>query len=101
MATRLADPDSEPALGPCNHLYSSPATRAQETAVPIAAALGLAIETRDWLWELRNPESWEDQPIEQIQHVFEEVRARPREGWWAGVEGGELPADFHARVVGG
>jgi probable phosphoglycerate mutase len=101
MAARLADPETEPALGPCNHLYASPAMRAQETAVPIAAALGLPIETRDWLWELRNPEHWEDRPIEEIQRVFEEIRTRPREGWWAGIEGGELPADFHARVVGG
>ena len=101
MAARLADPELEPALGPCNHLYASPAARAQETAVPIGAALGLSIETRDWLWELRNPTDWEDRPIEEIQRVFDEVRIRPREGWWAGVEGGELPADFHARVVGG
>lgn len=101
MATRLADPSCEPATGPCDHVFSSPAVRAQETAVPIAAALGLPIETRDWLWELHNPDTWEDRPIEEIQQIFEEVRARPRDGWWAGVEGGELPADFHARVIGG
>jgi probable phosphoglycerate mutase len=101
MATRLADPTIEPALGPCNRLFSSPAIRAQETAVPIAAALGLPIDTREWLWELRNPDDWEDRPIEEIQQVFEEVRTRTRDGWWAGIEGGELPADFHVRVVGG
>ena len=53
--------------------------------MPIAAALGLPIDTRDWLWA---DQSWEDRPIEEIQQVFEEVRTRPLIGWWAGIEGG-------------
>src|ERR1700754_3376856 len=39
VATRLADPEVEPADGPVDVLLGSPARRAQETCAPIAAAL--------------------------------------------------------------
>ncbi|MCU1453624.1 MAG: Alpha-ribazole-5-phosphate phosphatase [Acidimicrobiales bacterium] len=101
LATRIADPDVEPALGPVDRLLVSPAVRAQETATPIADALDMKAETLDWLWELRNPPAWEGAPVEVIQEAFNEIKGRDRAGWWRGLHGGESPRDFHQRVTRG
>jgi broad specificity phosphatase PhoE len=99
--SRLADTEDLPGRGDVDRLYASPAVRAQETAAPIAAALGLPIETRDWLWELRNPDSWEGIPIEEITEAFVALGSRSREEWWEGHEGGESLRDFHVRITTG
>lgn len=101
VAARIADADAEPARGTIDRLVVSPAMRASETAAPIATETGLKAEHFEWLWELRNPPEWEGQPIEHIQAAYEDVRQRPRDGWWEGVAGGESPRDFHERVTGG
>lgn len=101
VAARLADHEDQPALGPVDRLFASPAVRAAETAEPISAALGLPIETRDWLWELRNPPDWEGSPIAEIDAAFQSVRARPLAEMWDGLPGGEPIRDFHERIVGG
>ena len=101
VAARLADTNAEPARGAVDRLVVSPAVRAMETAAPIAAALGVQGEELEWLWELRNPPEWEGQPVEKIQAAYEDVRNRPRDGWWDGVPGGESPRHFHERVTGG
>lgn len=101
VAARLADPGDEPAPGPVDRLFASPAVRAAETAAPIAEALVLPLETRDWLWELRNPESWEGSPIEDIEAAFEHIRGRSLAEMWEGFPGGEPIKDFHQRVIDG
>ena len=101
VAARLADTEDLPGRGDVDRLYVSPAVRAQETAAPIAAALGLAVETHDWLWELRNPDAWEGAPIEEIEQAFADLNVRAREAWWEGHPGGESLRDFHQRVTGG
>lgn len=101
MAGRLADPEDFPAYGPVDHLVVSPAVRAQQTAAPLREALEMAGDTLDWLWELRNPPAWEGDPIEDIEAIFAEVRARPLEQMWDGIAGGEPIRDFHARVIEG
>jgi broad specificity phosphatase PhoE len=101
IAARIADVGTEPALGPVDRLLVSPAVRAQETAAPVAEALGMAAETLEWLWELRNPPEWEGAPVEVVQKAFNEVRGRSRDGWWEGVPGGESVRAFHERVTGG
>jgi probable phosphoglycerate mutase len=101
IAGRIADSEAEPARGPVDRLLVSPAVRSQETAAPVADALGMKIETLDWLWELRNPPEWEGAPVEVIAEAFNEVRGRTREGWWEGVPGGESVRAFHERVTGG
>ncbi|WP_421121037.1 histidine phosphatase family protein [Aquihabitans daechungensis] len=100
-AARLADTEDLPGRGDVDRLYVSPAVRAQETAAPISEALRLPIETHEWLWELRNPDSWEGVPIEEIDQAFRSLNARSREEWWDGHEGGETLRDFHARVTTG
>lgn len=82
-----------------DRLLVSPLVRAQQTAEPIAAALGLEAETLDWLAELRNPE-W-DGTDHDVERIFAEARRRPAEAHWEGLEGGESFREFHDRVVGG
>lgn len=100
-ARRLADTEDDPGRGDVDHLYVSPAVRAQETAAPIAAALDLPIDTREWLWELRNPPEWEGSPIEAIEQAFAELQEKDRDDWWKGHPGGESLRDFRERVTTG
>jgi len=100
-AARLADTEDLPGRGDVDRLFVSPAVRAQETAAPIAEALRLPVETHEWLWELRNPESWEGVPIEEIDRAFATLNGRSRAEWWEGHEGGESLRDFHQRVTSG
>lgn len=100
-ATRIADPDAEPADGPIDHLLVSPARRAQETAAPIAERTGLAPVTHDWLLELQMPDAWDDSPIEVVQEAFTQQRDMRREQWWDGLPGAETMHDFHHRVCSG
>ncbi len=100
-AARLADTEDLPGRGDVDRLFVSPAVRAQETAAPIAEALRLPVETREWLWELRNPDSWEGAPIEEIEQAFAVLNGRTREEWWEGHEGGESLRAFHIRVTTG
>lgn len=100
-ASRIADPEDEPADGPVDHLLVSPARRAQETVAPIAAALGLEPVTHDWLLELQMPDEWDDSPIEVVQQAFARQRDLPRESWWEGLAGAEPLRAFHDRIVAG
>jgi len=100
-ASRLADTEDLPGRGDVDRLFASPAVRAQETAAPIAAALDLPVETHEWLWELRNPDSWEGAPIEEIEQAFLTLGSQSREAWWQGHEGGESLRAFHQRVTTG
>lgn len=81
-------------------LYVSPLRRAEETARPIASALGMEPVTEPWLAELGMPELAGASSAE-VARYFEEVRGRPVERWWDGMPGGEGFRDFHARVTVG
>lgn len=101
VAERLGDSEQLPGRGDVDRLLASPAVRAQETVAPIAASLGLEVETLEWLWELRNPPQWEGAPIEEVQAAFERIQGGDRATWWEGHEGGESLRAFHERVTGG
>lgn len=101
VADRLGDGEQLPGRGDVDRLFASPAIRAQETAAPIAATLGLEVETLPWLLELRNPPEWEGAPIEVVQAAFDRIQGLDRAGWWGGHKGGESLRDFHERVTGG
>lgn len=85
------------ALEPVHHVVSSPLRRAQETALPVAAAHGLTIETIDGLRE------WDADSDHYIP--MEELRESKNDQWQAMVEGrweeygGENPERFRARIV--
>lgn len=91
VAERLADQVFD-------HVLVSPVRRAQETADPILAALGVEGDVREWLAEIRNPE-WDGAPVEHIEKSFAEQRLRPFDELWDGLPGGETFHDFHDRVT--
>jgi len=80
-----------------DELYVSPLTRARQTAAPVLDVLGRTEEIEPWLEELRDP-AWHGVPAERAAKAFKELRARPAEGWWHGLEGGESMTEFVARV---
>jgi len=82
-------------------LVVSPLVRAQQTAAPIAAELGIEPTTLDWLAEIGSPESWEGAPIEEVERVFAAGRNRSIDELWDGLPGGESVRDFHERIVQG
>ena len=98
-AARLADPHAEPGDGPVDRLWVSPARRARETCAPIAAALGLAPVTHDWLTEMKMPPDWDDRPIEVVEAAFAERHHKPRSEWWDAMPGAEPMGAFHDRVA--
>lgn len=80
----------------------STAVRACETAAPLLELLATPrTGSRSWLHEIRMPDDWQGTPSEEVARVFREARARPRDAWWAGLDGGESFRDFHARVTDG
>lgn len=83
-----------------DQLLVSPLQRAQETAAPIAEALGLVPAVHDWLAEIANP-GWQDVPSEEVERIFREARQRPVDEHWEGLEGGEAFHAFHRRVTHG
>ncbi|RPI24472.1 MAG: histidine phosphatase family protein, partial [Actinobacteria bacterium] len=60
---------------PLTELLASPANRAQETALPIAADTGLALATVDDITEIRMPD-WSGELEETVQRIFASSRHR-------------------------
>lgn len=83
---------------PAASLVVSPATRSQETAVPIAVETGLEIETVDSLLEIQMPD-WQGVTEEAVIEIFRTSRHRTPEEWWEGLPGGESFRRFHDRVT--
>lgn len=81
--------------------YVSPLKRAQETARPIAGALGREPRTLAWLEEIRLP-NLEGSPADEVQRYLTRARARDLADWWEGPPGGGEPfRHFNERVAGG
>ena len=87
--------------GRVDELWVSPMVRAQQTAAPLADALGLEPVTRDWMHEIRVPEDWEGSPVDRYAEVFEALNLRAIAELWEGLPGGESFRAFHERVTGG
>lgn len=83
-----------------DELFVSPLRRAHQTVAPLAEALGREPVQLDWLAEISAP-NFEGTPIEQVERVFAESRARPIEEHWEGIPGGESFTAFHNRVTAG
>ncbi len=82
-------------------LWASPLIRARQTAHPLAAALGLPLQELDWLAEIAGPPEWEGSPVDEIEAIYRESRARPVDEMWDGLPGGESFRAFHERVLRG
>lgn len=86
---------------PTTELVVSPLRRAQETAAPIADALGLTPTTDDWLAEIAGPAWFDGGPAERVEVMFRESRNRPLHELWDGLPDGESVRDFHTRITQG
>ena len=92
VARRLADD------GNFDELIVSPAIRCQQTAAPLAEALGLEPVTVDDLVEIKTP-IVDGMPTVDVERRFREARFRPPEEWWSGLLDGEPFGEFHRRVT--
>ena len=78
----------------------SPLVRARETAAPLLEALGRSEIVDPWLEEIRDP-VWHGTPAEKAAEAYAELRGRPAEQRWHGLEGGESIREFVARIRAG
>jgi probable phosphoglycerate mutase len=93
MAGQLADETFDEVL-------VSPLTRARQTAAPLYERLGRGETIDPWLEEIRDP-GWHGTPAEKAQQAYDEMRSRPVEHRWDGLEGGESIREFTARIHAG
>lgn len=87
--------------GHVDELWVSPMVRAQQTAAPLAARLGLQPVTRPWMREIATPSAWEGSPVDELDDLFARYNLRAIEELWDGLPGGESVRDFHVRVADG
>lgn len=78
----------------------SPLVRARQTAAPLLEALGRSEAVDPWLEEIRDP-VWHGTPAEKAAEAYAELRGRPAEERWHGLEGGESIREFVARIRAG
>lgn len=78
----------------------SPLVRARETAAPLLEALGHVETVDSWLEEIRDP-MWHGSPAEKAAEAYAELRRRPAEERWNGLDGGEPVRDFVDRIHSG
>jgi probable phosphoglycerate mutase len=97
QAERLADSLSNERF---DEVLVSPLVRARQTASPLLAALGVAEVIDPWLEEIRDP-MWHGSPAEKAAEAYAELRGRPAEERWHGLEGGESIREFVGRIRAG
>ena len=97
QAERLADYLSEERF---DEVLVSPLVRARQTASPLLDALGVAEVIDPWLEEIRDP-MWHGSPAEKAADAYAELKGRPAEDRWHGLEGGESIRDFVGRIRAG
>lgn len=93
MAARVAEEEPD-------EILVSPLQRARSTAAPLYERLDRAEEVDGWLEELRDP-GWHGTPAERAERAYREIRERPVDQRWEGLEGGEAIRDFVTRIRGG
>jgi probable phosphoglycerate mutase len=75
----------------------SPMLRARQTAAPLYRRLGRAETIDPWLEEIRDP-GWHGTPAEKAEQAYREMRRRPVDERWHGLEGGESVRAFTERI---
>jgi probable phosphoglycerate mutase len=75
----------------------SPLVRARQTAAPLFERLGRAEMVDPWLEEIRDP-GWHGTPVEKAEQAYREMRDRPVDQRWEGLDGGESIRDFTDRI---
>ena len=97
QAERLAEHLSDERF---DEVLVSPLVRARQTASPLLEALGVTEVIDPWLEEIRDP-MWHGSPAEKAAEAYAELKGRPAEDRWHGLEGGESIRDFVGRIRGG
>ncbi len=80
-----------------DEILVSPLERARQTAAPLYAATGRVEQIDPWLEEIRDP-GWHGTPAEKAEQAYREMRERPVDERWHGLEGGESIRDFTRRI---
>lgn len=93
MAQRMA-------TEPFDEILVSPLERARQTAAPLYAATRRDELIDPWLEEIRDP-GWHGSPAEKAEQAYREMRQRPVEDRWHGLDGGESIRDFTRRIHDG
>jgi probable phosphoglycerate mutase len=90
MARRLASEAFD-------EILVSPLERARQTAAPLYEETGRDELIEPWLEEIRDP-GWHGSPAEKAEQAYREMRQRPVEQRWHGLDGGESIRDFTHRI---
>jgi 2,3-bisphosphoglycerate-dependent phosphoglycerate mutase len=80
-----------------DEILVSPLDRARQTAAPLLAELGRDEVVAPWLEELRDP-GWHGTPAEKAEQAYLELRGRPVDRRWDGLDGGESIREFVERI---
>ena len=75
----------------------SPLVRARQTAAPLLERLGRDERIDPWLEEIRDP-GWHGTPAEKAEQAYREMRERPVDARWDGLEDGEPVREFVDRI---
>jgi probable phosphoglycerate mutase len=82
---------------PFDEILVSPLERARQTAAPLYEITGRDEMIDPWLEEIRDP-GWHGTPAEKAEQAYREMRERPVEQRWNGLDGGESITDFTRRI---
>jgi probable phosphoglycerate mutase len=75
-------------------------TRARQTAAPLYDRLGRDERIEPWLEEIRDP-GWHGTPAEKAEQAYREMKDRPIDERWHGLDGGESIRSFTERIHAG
>ena len=78
----------------------SPLLRARQTAAPLFELLDLPETVESWLEEIRDP-GWHGTPAEKAEQAYREMRERPVDRRWDGLDDGESIREFTDRIHAG
>ncbi len=82
---------------PFDEILVSPLERARQTAAPLYEITGRDEVIDPWLEEIRDP-GWHGTPADKAEQAYREIRERPVEQRWNGLDGGESITDFTRRI---
>jgi len=80
-----------------DEILVSPLERARQTAAPLYAKTRRDEQIDPWLEEIRSP-GWHGTPAERADQAYREMRERPVDERWHGLDGGESIRDFTERI---
>lgn len=80
-----------------DEILVSPLLRARQTAAPLYTEFDRDEEIDPWLEEIRDP-GWHGTPAEKAEQAYREMRDRPVDRRWEGLDDGESIREFTDRI---